>query len=216
MKILGIILLCSVSVFGQSFTFIACEIHETEAALEFEEIYQKDKSRISCEDFEKIKNAGLTLKRSIDVDADGKIVYNNFNKIQYATKNESGYELVFSEKKEGLSCNLEVIALDKGEFILKGHAQILGVSRRAVFDPFPELDAGFPEDIMGGSFDGGVLVPSTGYGIATCVRSGNKYSGKRKVSLVLVRYEMHRVPEVNDSKESAGSRTNREKGSPLK
>ena len=84
----------------------------------------------------------VTSKGRLDIDM--------LRPIPYARKVDGKYKLMDSDYNEGLRCVFEVEDLE-GFLFLTGEFQFYSLVKRQVFTPFPQLQAGIPTLVIGGS-----------------------------------------------------------------
>lgn len=125
---------------------------------------------------------------------DGCAETNGLHWIQYAQKNGEVYDLVNSDKQEGLSCSLSMTILDDDKTILTGTAKFVGLVSRDEFTPFPSIRAGYPKEIMGGFFNGSTMVSKNESSVVTYLQEGS-YDVVNCVTLLLVSIEDEEPPQ---------------------
>ena len=143
---------------------------------------------IDEENVELIKNNSVIMDEQYAITSNGRLDKNTLRPISYASEVDGKYELVYSDLKQGLSCSFDVKSAP--DFIyLDGKFQFYSLFERKVFEPFPKLQAGMPNNVFGASRDN-IMIESGrsvlgAYGLLRGADGNAKH-----LSIMLIRYEV--------------------------
>lgn len=168
-------------------TFVAFEINTEISLSKYDALYKTTDGYLSEVEYGELTNiVDKIYCEELVIDATSVSVDKKYP-VQFAKKERDKYVLAPSNLMQGVKCEIEIEVIPSVGFMFNGSAEFFVPSRREIFTPFPNIDAGRPVNLMGGYFNNNCLIPGDKYGVVCCsLRSLKREKFNRLSGLVIL------------------------------
>ena len=168
-------------------TFVAFEINSKESLAKYEALFNTmDGYYLSNLEYSKFTNiVDKIYYEELEID-EASISIDKKCPVQFAKKEGEKYVLAPSDLMQGLKCEFEIEVIPSLGFMFNGSAEFFVPSKREIFTPFPNIDAGRPVNLMGGYFNHNCLIPGDKYAVICCSLQSFKHDEFNRLTGLVV------------------------------
>ena len=170
-------------------TFVAFEINSEESLAEYDALYKTTSGHLSALEYSKLTNiVDKIYCEELEIDGTS-VSVDKKCPVQFAKKEGDKYVLAPSDLMQGVKCELEIEVIPSVGFLFNGSAEFFVPSRREIFTPFPNIDAGRPVNLMGGYFNNNCLFPGDKYAVVCCSMRSFKHEKLNRLTGLIILFQ---------------------------